>query len=119
MGSISRREFVRLGAGAASAAAATKSIVLDPTILVAQTAETQRKIRFVSIGTGIRGCDLLRSARKLPNGVCVGTHGVSFIACFGDQRSNTDAFANGRIQSLAMPSAANPPIAYFMKIWRH
>ncbi len=32
-----------------------------------------RKIRFVSIGTGIRGCDLLRSARKVPNGECVGT----------------------------------------------
>ena len=34
---------------------------------------SDRKIRFVSIGTGIRGCDLLRSARKLPNGECVGT----------------------------------------------
>ena len=30
-----------------------------------------RKIRFVSIGTGIRGCDLLRSARQVP-GVLVG-----------------------------------------------
>jgi predicted dehydrogenase len=73
MGSISRREFVRLGAGAVSAAAAAKSIVLEPAILEAQTAESQRKIRFVSIGTGIRGCDLLRSATKLLNGVCVGT----------------------------------------------
>ena len=34
---------------------------------------SDRKIRFVSIGTGIRGCDLLRSARKLPNAECVGT----------------------------------------------
>ena len=73
MGTISRREFVRLGAGAVSATAAAKSIVLEPAMLAAQTAGTQRKIRFVSIGTGIRGCDLLRSARKLPNGVCVGT----------------------------------------------
>ena len=32
-----------------------------------------RKIRFASIGTGIRGCDLLRSARKVPNGELVGT----------------------------------------------
>jgi predicted dehydrogenase len=32
-----------------------------------------RKIRFVSIGTGIRGCDLLRAAAKVPNGECVGT----------------------------------------------
>src|SRR5215469_14819073 len=73
MGSISRREFVRLGAGAVSAAAAAKSIVLEPGGLAAQTAGTQKKIRFVSIGTGIRGCDLLRSAKKLPNGACVGT----------------------------------------------
>jgi len=73
MGSISRREFVRLGAGAVSAAAAAKSIVLEPGGLAAQTTGTQKKIRFVSIGTGIRGCDLLRSAKKLPNGACVGT----------------------------------------------
>jgi predicted dehydrogenase len=73
MGSISRREFVRLGTGAVSAAALAKSIVLEPAILAAEPGETQRKIQFVSIGTGIRGCDLLRSARKVPNGVCVGT----------------------------------------------
>jgi predicted dehydrogenase len=73
MGPISRRDFVRLGAGAVVAGAAAKSIVLEPTVLAAQTAQTERKISFVSIGTGIRGCDLLRSARKVQNGVCVGT----------------------------------------------
>jgi predicted dehydrogenase len=31
-----------------------------------------RQIRLVSIGTGIRGCDLLRSARQVPAGVLVG-----------------------------------------------
>jgi predicted dehydrogenase len=73
MGPISRREFVRLGAGAVAASAAAKSIVLEPAVLAAQAAETGKKIRFVSIGTGIRGCDLLRSAKKVPSGVCVGT----------------------------------------------
>src|SRR5580704_7425081 len=73
MGPISRRDFVRLGAGAVVAGAAAKSIVLEPTVVAAQTAQTERKISFVSIGTGIRGCDLLRSARKVQNGVCVGT----------------------------------------------
>ena len=73
MGPISRREFVRLGAGAVAAGAAAKSIVLEPAVLAAQTAQTERKIRFVSIGTGIRGCDLLRSAKKVRSGVCVGT----------------------------------------------
>ena len=64
---------MRLGAGAVAAGAAAKSIALEPTVLATQTAQTEKKIRFVSIGTGIRGCDLLRSARKLQSGVCVGT----------------------------------------------
>ena len=70
MGPISRREFVRLSAGTAAVAGAAKSFVLEPAVLAANS---ERKIRFVSIGTGIRGCDLLRSARKLPNAECVGT----------------------------------------------
>ncbi len=73
MGPISRREFVRLGAGAVAAGAAAKSIVLEPTVLAAQSPQSDKKIRFASIGTGIRGCDLLRSAKKVSSGVCVGT----------------------------------------------
>jgi predicted dehydrogenase len=71
--SMSRRDFVRLGAGAVVAGAAVNGALLEPATLAAQTATGGRKIRFASIGTGIRGCDLLRSARKLPNGVLVGT----------------------------------------------
>jgi predicted dehydrogenase len=73
--SITRRDFVRLGAGAAMVGAAVKATLLEPATLAAQTAagsEMGRKIRFVSIGSGIRGCDLLRSARQVPKGVCVG-----------------------------------------------
>jgi predicted dehydrogenase len=47
--------------------------VLEPTTLAAPAPAGGRKIRFVSIGTGIRGCDLLRSARNVPTGECVGT----------------------------------------------
>jgi predicted dehydrogenase len=69
-----RRDFVRLGAGALAAGAAAKTTILQPPELSAQTpAASGRKIRFVSIGTGIRGCDLLRSARDVPTGECVGT----------------------------------------------
>ena len=69
-----RRQFVRLGAGALAASAAAKNTILKPTLLRAETpAGDGRKIRFVSIGTGIRGCDLLRSARQVPAGECVGT----------------------------------------------
>ncbi len=76
--SLSRRDFVRLGTGAAvagsvAAGAALKATVLEPTTLAAQAPAGGRKIRFVSIGTGIRGCDLLRSAKNVPTGECVGT----------------------------------------------
>lgn len=70
--SLSRRDFVRLGAGAVAAGAALNSKLLQPMALAAQS-DAGDKVRFVSIGTGIRGCDILRSARKVANGVCVGT----------------------------------------------
>ncbi len=71
--SITRRDFVRFGAAAVATGAAVKSTILDPTVLAAQSVGTDRKIRFISIGTGIRGCDLLRGAREVPSGVLVGT----------------------------------------------
>jgi predicted dehydrogenase len=61
--------------GAAAKAAIASATILAPSSLIAQqdsAADSGRKIRFVSIGTGIRGCDLLRSARNVPAGVCVG-----------------------------------------------
>jgi predicted dehydrogenase len=71
---ISRRDFVRLGAGAAGAGAMINSSLLEPPTLSAQTpGNAGHQIRFVSIGTGIRGCDLLRSARQVATGECVGT----------------------------------------------
>ncbi len=64
-----------MGAGAAVAGAAIKTTLLEPPTLMAQAASGAadgRKIRFASIGTGIRGCDLLRSARNVPTCECVG-----------------------------------------------
>jgi len=69
--SMTRREFVRLGAGAVAAGAATKSMLLTPAAMAAESA-TGRRIRFAIVGTGIRGCDLLNAARQVPAGVCVG-----------------------------------------------
>jgi predicted homoserine dehydrogenase-like protein len=66
---MTRREFVRLGAGVVAAGTAMKSTLLEPAALAA---ETGRRIRFAIVGTGIRGCDLLRSARNVPTGICVG-----------------------------------------------
>jgi len=64
------------GTGALAAGAAIQSTLLKPTLFAAQTSpdsSVSRRIRFVSIGTGIRGCDLLRSARQVPTGVLVAT----------------------------------------------
>jgi predicted dehydrogenase len=71
---MTRRDFVRLGAGTLAAGAAIKSTILEPNVLAAQSpaSDSSRRIRFVSIGTGIRGCDLLRSAHTVPNGELVG-----------------------------------------------
>jgi predicted dehydrogenase len=69
---MTRRDFVRLGAGAAVVGAAAKSTLLEPVSLSAQAPRDGRKIRFVMVGTGIRGCNLLSSARKVQTGVCVG-----------------------------------------------
>jgi len=65
--SMTRRDFVRLGAGAAVASTLVKS-----PLLAAQSAADGHMVRFAIVGTGIRGCDLLRSARKVSTGVCVG-----------------------------------------------
>ena len=65
--SITRRDFVRLGA----ATAVTSTLAQSP-LHAAQTAPDGPKVRFAMVGTGIRGCDLLRSARKVSAGVCVG-----------------------------------------------
>ena len=74
--SMNRRDFVRLGAGAIVAGAAVNATLLETPTLAAQTVAggaKGKRIRFASIGTGIRGCDLLRAARQVPTGVCVGT----------------------------------------------
>jgi predicted dehydrogenase len=76
MQSITRRDFVRLGGAAAALSAAVRPTVLETVAFAAPVpggAASGQKVRFVSIGTGIRGCDLLRAARLVPNGVLVGT----------------------------------------------
>jgi len=68
---MTRRDFVRMSASAVAAGAAMKATMLAPAALEAEAA-TGRKIRFVIVGTGIRGCDLLKAARQVPTGECVG-----------------------------------------------
>ena len=70
--SMTRRDFVRIGASAAAVGVGMKATLLAPTPLAAQVDPGGRPIRFVIVGAGIRGSDLLRAAKQVPAGVCVG-----------------------------------------------
>src|SRR6516164_10261435 len=64
---------MRVGATALAAGAAAKVTLLEPTTLLAATQQAQsgNTIRFASIGTGVRGCELLRASLRVPGAECV------------------------------------------------
>jgi predicted dehydrogenase len=68
--SLTRREFVRIG-GAVAAGAALNTTLLEPQQLWAVDADANR-VRYASIGMGVRGCDVLKAALQVPGGECVG-----------------------------------------------
>src|SRR5215472_3570174 len=72
--SITRRNFMRLGAGAAAATIAAKVTVLEPKRLWAspRPVAPSDTVRFASIGTGVRGCELLHGTLAVPGIECVG-----------------------------------------------
>lgn len=71
-GSLTRRDFVRLGAGSVAAGLAAKFTILEPTALwSSQTPAASDTVRFGIIGTGTQGCDLLRATRFVPGCECV------------------------------------------------
>ena len=61
MMAMTRRDLVRAGMGAVAGGS-----MLQARMFGAQAGGGSRRVRFVSIGTGIRGCDLLRAAREVP-----------------------------------------------------
>jgi predicted dehydrogenase len=71
---FTRRQFIRLGTGVVSAGAATKLAVLEPNLLsaYARVAPPSDTVRFASIGTGVRGCELLQASLRVPGIECVG-----------------------------------------------
>jgi len=71
--SWTRRRFMQIGSGAVAAGAATKLTILEPNRLWAlpQAAAPSDTIRFASIGTGVRGCELLTASLRVPGIECV------------------------------------------------
>ena len=61
--SLTRRDFMRLGAGVAALGAAAKVTILDPSTLWASPhpVPPSDTIRFGIIGTGVEGCSLLNA----------------------------------------------------------
>jgi predicted dehydrogenase len=70
--SLTRRDFVRLGAGSLAAGMVGKVTLLEPTILrAAPIPAASDTVRFGIIGTGTQGCDLLRATLAVPGVECV------------------------------------------------
>ena len=64
---------MRIGAGAVAAGAAAKVTLLEPAALWASATQLQPSdtVRFASIGTGVRGCELLKASLRVPGAECV------------------------------------------------
>jgi predicted dehydrogenase len=64
---------MRIGAGALAAGAAAKVTLLEPSTVLAATTQAQsgNAIHFASIGTGVRGCELLAASLRVPGVECV------------------------------------------------
>jgi predicted dehydrogenase len=71
--SLTRRDFIRLGAGAAAAGVAAKVTVLEPNRLWASPRPVPPSdiVRFGIIGTGVEGCSLLDASLRVPGIECV------------------------------------------------
>ena len=65
--SLTRRQFIHIGTGAVAATAAAKVTLLEPNSLSAsaRAVPPSDTVRFASIGTGIRGCELLQASLRV------------------------------------------------------
>ena len=72
--SFTRRQFINIGGGVLAAGTFAKTTLLSPKFLSAHPAVVPPSdtIRFASIGTGVRGCELLRATLAVPGIQCVG-----------------------------------------------
>jgi predicted dehydrogenase len=70
---LTRRDFIRIGGGSVAAGAAAKITLLEPTALwgMGRMVAPSDRVRFASIGTGTRGCELLQASLAVPGIECV------------------------------------------------
>jgi len=69
---LTRRQFIHIGTGALAATTVAGNI-LQPHLLSAapRPVPPSDTVRFASIGTGIRGCELLQASTRVPGVECV------------------------------------------------
>jgi len=65
---FTRREFMRVGAGAATLGVTSHAAFLTPSFAAAapRSVPPSDRVRFASIGTGVRGCEIMRAALTCP-----------------------------------------------------
>ena len=65
---LTRRTFMRISAGTAAAGASSKISLLEPMALrgAGRAVAPSDRVRFASIGTGTRGCELLDASLAVP-----------------------------------------------------
>ena len=73
MHSLTRRDFMRIGSGSVAAGAAGKFTLLEPAAAwgAGRAVAPSDRVRFASIGTGTRGCELLQASLAVPGIECV------------------------------------------------
>ncbi len=69
---LSRRDFIRMGAGAATLAAARVTVLDAPSLRASpRPLAPSDRVQFGIIGTGTRGCELLHASLRVPGIECV------------------------------------------------
>ncbi len=73
MDTLTRRRFIGIGAGSVAAGAAAKFTLLQPSAMwgAGAVVAPSDRVRFASIGTGTRGCELLAASLAVPGIECV------------------------------------------------
>jgi predicted dehydrogenase len=98
--SWTRRQFIRVGTGAVATGAATKFTLLQPKPLWAspRPVAPSDTVRFASIGTGVRGCELLQASLRVPGVQCV-------AAC--DLYDSRHTAASEAVNNPSLPTTRN------------
>src|SRR5438067_5653943 len=98
--SLTRREFIRVGTGAMAATTAAKVTIIEPNPGLARSRAVAPSdtVRFASIGTGVRGCELLHASLHVPGAQCV-------AAC--DLYDSRHTAAQESVKNPSLPTTRN------------